>query len=201
MNPEEEKTLEEMDPVGVDLDDEPRGTIALIDESYIATLSFLWELPGIARSYSGSGSGSLRTFVRDLMKILSKYVVAEHGPQNPLPTMMLVYHGDVPSDERTFTPKELLLAIADKANYSVWTLSEASEYEIVGLTKTAGADHWPKHLSIMVSDLDAPSFMTNDGAQADDELMTRIFTIMEADAARGQRAFGSGLFSSSASGS
>ena len=202
MNQEEEKTPDEMDPVGIDLDDTPRGTIELLDESYIATLSSLWELPGIARNYSGSGSGSLKTFVRDLMKILSKYVVAAHGPQNPLPTMMLVYHGDTPSDERAFTPKELLWAIADKANYSVWTLSEASEYEIVGLTKTAGADHWPKNLSIMVSDLDAPSFITNDGAHAIDELMTRTFTALEADhAVRGQRAFGSGLSSSSASSS
>ena len=202
MNQEEEKTLDEMDPVGIDLDDTPQGTIELIDESYIATLSFLWELPGIARNYSGSGSGSLKTFVRDLMKILSKYVVAAHGPQNPLPTMMLVYHGDMPSDERAFTSKELLWAIADKANYSVWTLSAASEYEIVGLTKSAGADHWPKHLSIMVSDLDAPSFMTNEGAHAVDDLMTRTFTALETEqTVRGQRAFGSGLSSSSASGS
>ena len=152
MNSEEGKGIDVMDDGGSDGGNSPQGAVTLVDDSHIPTLNSLWELSGIARNFSGTGSGLFKTFVRDLMKILIRYKVAVRGPQNPLPTMMLVYHGDMPSDERTFTPKELLRAVSDKLNYSVWRLSEASEYDIVGLTRTVGADHWPRQLQIMVSD-------------------------------------------------
>ena len=109
---------------------------------------------------------------------------------------------DMPSEDRDFTPKEFLRVVSDKLNYSAWTLPEASEYDIVALTRTVGANHWPKHLTIMVSDLVEPSFVTNDGADAIDGPLTRTFAALEAEPpVRGQRASGSDLSSSSSSGS
>ena len=67
--------------------DDPRGAVDLIDDSYISTLSSLWQLAAISRGFTGSGTGTgsgmgfglFKTFVRDLMKHPIKYVVVEHG--------------------------------------------------------------------------------------------------------------------------
>ena len=69
--------------------DDPWGAVDLIDDSYISTLSSLWQLAAISRGFTGTGKGTgtgtgtgiglFKTFVRDLMKHPIKYVVVEHG--------------------------------------------------------------------------------------------------------------------------
>ena len=70
-------------------------------------------MPEIAREFAGLGSGLFKNLMRDLMKNLSKYTVGD-----ALPTMMIVFHGDLPYEENQFGPKEYLRVVSDKANYS-----------------------------------------------------------------------------------
>ena len=189
-------------PRSDEYNNEPRGgfdqggTVDLVDESYIPFLSSLWQMPEIAREFAGPGSRLFKTFIRDLMKHLSKHTVG-----NDHPTMMIVYHGVLPSAENNFSPKEYLRIVSDKLDYSVWSLSDVSPHQVINMTRTAGADCWNKDLAIMVSDLVYPSFITNDGAVAIDALLMNIFTSLEAERTRIPRAFGSGLSSSSSASS
>ena len=153
-------------------------------------------MPEIAREFAGQGSGLFKNFIRDLMKQLSKYTVG-----NALPTMMIVYHGELPSENNQFTPKEYLRIVSDKVNYSVWCLPDVSTHQVINMTRTAGDDSWNKNLAIMVSDLVHPSFITNDGAVAIDALLTHTFNTLEAEKSPVPRAFGSGLSSSSSASS
>ena len=82
----------EDDIYGDEYDNEPRGgldqrgTVDLVDESYIPFLSSLWQMPEIASEFAGPGSGLFKTFIRGLMNHLSKHTVAnEHS------TMMIVF--------------------------------------------------------------------------------------------------------------
>ena len=146
---------------------EQEETVCLVDETYMPTLSSLWHMPEIAREFAGQGSGLFKNLTRDLMKQLSKYTVGD-----ALPTMMIVYHGELPSEDKQFTPKEYLRIVSDKVNYSVWSLSDVFTHQVINMTRTAGDDSWNKNLAIMVSDLVHPSFITNDGAVAIDALLT-----------------------------
>ena len=115
----------------------------------------------------------------------------------PIPPMVIVYHGVEPSVEDSLTPKEHLRNVSDKANYSVWVLSATSEHGVVSMVRTAGAEIWAENLVIMLSELIHPSFITNEGACAIDDLCTQTFTSLETERVRIPRAFGSGLSSSS----
>ncbi len=164
----------------------------MVDETYIPILSSLWQMPEIAREFAGHGSGLFKNLIRDLMKNLSKYTIGD-----ALPTMMIVFHGELPSEENQLGPREYLRVVSDKVNYSVWNLSDVSAHQVINMTRIAGDDTWNKNLAIMVSDLVHPSFITNDGALAIDALLTHTFNTLEAERSRVPRAFGSGLSSSS----
>jgi len=90
---------------------EQGGTYYVVDETYIPILSSLWQMPEIAREFAGQGSGLFKNFIRDLMKNLSKYTIGD-----ALPTMMIVFHGELPSEDNQFGPKEYLRVVSDKAN-------------------------------------------------------------------------------------
>ena len=149
----------------------PPAYVEMVDESRLPTVCALWNLPTIATSLTGSGSGNFKKIVRDLMALVYKYVVGPHGAQNPLPRLMLVYHGPVPSDNLTVTNKELLQNFSDKLNFSVWELSDASEYELVRLRRQAGSDVWPDFLDILVIDLPAATFFMPEVTDAIDDLL------------------------------
>ncbi len=113
----------------------PPAYLEMVDDSRLPTISALWKLSTISASLTGSGSGNFKKFVRDLMALVYKYVVGPPGTENPLPRLMLVYHGPVPADNLTFTNKELLQNFSDKLNRLVWELSDASEYAMVRLRR------------------------------------------------------------------
>ncbi len=176
--------------------------VEMVDESRLPTVCALWDLPAIATSLTGSGSGNFKKFVRDLMALVYKYVVGPHGTENLLPRLMLVYHGPVPSDNLTFTNKELLQNFSDKLNFSVWELSHASAYELVRLRRQAGSNVWPDFLDILVLDLPAATFFTPDVTDAIDDLLTRTFAATEVDPpVHVPRQFGAGLPAGGSTGS
>ncbi len=126
MSREESKQSEVSDQGGEATDQtqgssEQGGTYYLVDETYIPILSSLWQMPEIAREFAGQGSGLFKTLIRDLMKNLSKYTIGD-----ALPTMMIVFHGELPSEDKQFGPKEYLRIVSDKVNYSVWSLSDVN---------------------------------------------------------------------------
>ena len=113
MNREESKQSEVSGQGGEPTDQtqgssEQGGTYYLVDETYIPVLSSLWQMPEFARDFSGHGSGLFKNLIRDLMKNLSKYTVGD-----ALPTMMIVFHGELPSEENQFGPKEYLRIVSD----------------------------------------------------------------------------------------
>ena len=124
MNREESKQSEVSGEGGEPTDQTPGSSeqmgYYLVDETYIPTLSSLWQMPEIAREFAGQGSGLFKNLIRDLVKHLSKYTVGD-----ALPTMMIVFHGELPSVENNFGPKEYLRIVSDKVNYSVWNLSDS----------------------------------------------------------------------------
>ena len=201
MSREEEKhTFDTAVGSGDEQEDEPQ--IELVDESYIPTLSALWRFSDIASKFSGPESKVLKDSTRDFVKNLIRYVHVETlNPTVPIPPMMIVYHGVEPSVEDNLSPKEHLRNVSDKAKYLVWRLSATSEQGVVSMVRTAGAECWSENLVIMLSELIHPSFITNEGACAIDDLCTQTFTSLETERVRIPRAFGSGLTSSSSAGS
>ena len=203
MSQEEEKKLDDPSDNEVGQGDSfvQRGTV-LVDASYVPTLSALWQMTEIGRGFTGSGSGLLKAFFREFTKHLIQYVPAmTQGTHVPHSDMMIVFHGPLPSEDFGYTPKEYLRIVSDKVYYSVWTLSEPDSHSLVSLTRTAGADCWPKNLLMMVSDLCHPSYITNDGAEAIDNHLMQTFESLENERMRIPRALGSGLSSSSSSSS
>ena len=79
MNREESKESE-VSGEGGELTDQTPGSSEqigyyLVDETYIPTLSSLWQMPEIAREFAGQGSGLFKNLIRDLVRHLGKYSV------------------------------------------------------------------------------------------------------------------------------
>ena len=110
MEPEQEmKATDASDDEEVEVD--PQRDVQAMGASRRPTLDALWKLPAISASLTGTGSGLFKKFVRDLSDMVFKFVIGPLGSENPLPKLMLVYHGPMPSDDLTFTNKQLPLPV------------------------------------------------------------------------------------------
>jgi len=158
---------------------DPHGVVQLMDESFAPTLGALGKFPAIATAATGTQSGFLRTFSRELARLVFKYIPGPQGSPNPLPKMMLVYHGPMPTEDQPLTAKQLLQNFSDKLYYSLWSVSKPGDYDIVRLRRAHGNDSWPNPVDIMVSDLETPMYFEGTMAEAIDDVLTRTFALTE----------------------
>jgi hypothetical protein len=177
MSREQEKRANEL----MDDDEEfvDPGVVQMMDASFGPPLSALGKFPAIAAAATGLHSGYLRTFSRNLARLVFKYVPGPQGSPNPLPRTMLVYHGPMPTEAQPLTAKQLLQSFSDKLYYSLWVVSGPGEYDIVRLSRTFGNETWPSPIDIMVSDLEIPMYFEETEADAIDELLTKTFELTD----------------------
>ena len=158
---------------------DPPGVVQLMDESFGPTLGALGKFSAIAAAATGTQSGFLRTFSRELARLVFKYVPGPQGSPNPLPRMMLVYHGPMPTEDQPLTANQLLQNFSDKLYYSLWAVSRPDDHGIVRLRREHGNESWPDPIDVMVSDLETPMFFEGTKAEAIDDVLTRTFELTD----------------------
>lgn len=127
------------------------------------------------------------------MKLVIKYVVAPHGLKNPLPKLMLVYHGPLPLKTR-MSHRDFCCETSSTNFITRCGICLTLVNVVVRLRRRMGNLIWDRFLNIKVSDLAFPMFVTEDTAAGDnDDLLMRNYAVTKEQPGGTPRPFGSGL--------